>query len=256
MDIAYLIEHPEALDLSTLQQLQKLVEAYPFYHTARLLLVKNAHRLQHECYEAELRKAAILLPDRQPLFDLAKAKDYEFPQRPAQKVTPPSSDRMAALIDNFLDAKTATESGTPRMTAADPSADYMSYLFQQESIAATVAAQYGCEAPPPLENPHDRTQSLIEQFMAQPAEQRIQLAEPLSSSESSTAHHEVNDQDELRVEECYSESLAKICIQQGRYDRAIEIITQIHLNNPRKSAYFADQIRFLQKLAINNKYKS
>lgn len=45
-----------------------------------------------------------------------------------------------------------------------------------------------------------------------------------------------------------SESLAKIMIKNGNYQKAIEIITEISLNNPKKSVYFADQIRFLKKL--------
>jgi hypothetical protein len=45
-----------------------------------------------------------------------------------------------------------------------------------------------------------------------------------------------------------SESLAKIFIKQGRYERAFEIISDLNLNYPEKSVYFADQMRFLQKL--------
>ncbi len=45
-----------------------------------------------------------------------------------------------------------------------------------------------------------------------------------------------------------SESLAKSYIRQGRYRRAYEIISELNLNNPEKSVYFADQLRFLQKL--------
>ena len=160
MDIAYYLDHPEALDDSTFHQLSKLVEEYPYYHAARLLLVKNAHKLQHESYEHELRKAAILLPDRKPLFDLAKAKEYEIPQKPVRKPAAPAKDRVAALIDGFLDKQKEGADSPTRMPTADPSADYMSYLFQQEAIAATVAMQYGVEAPPPLEQPTDRTQSL------------------------------------------------------------------------------------------------
>ena len=37
MDIAYYLDHPEALDDSTFHQLSKLVEEYPYYHAARLL---------------------------------------------------------------------------------------------------------------------------------------------------------------------------------------------------------------------------
>ena len=45
-----------------------------------------------------------------------------------------------------------------------------------------------------------------------------------------------------------SESLAKVLIKNGNYQKALEIITEISLNNPKKSVYFAHQIRFLKKL--------
>ena len=48
-----------------------------------------------------------------------------------------------------------------------------------------------------------------------------------------------------------SESLAKIFIKQGKYAKALEIIKNISLKFPEKSIYFADQIRFLQKLILN-----
>jgi len=52
-----------------------------------------------------------------------------------------------------------------------------------------------------------------------------------------------------------SESLAKIFIKQHRYERAYEIISNLSLNFPEKSVYFADQLRFLQKLIKNQQYQ-
>ena len=49
-----------------------------------------------------------------------------------------------------------------------------------------------------------------------------------------------------------NESLAKIYIKQRRYNKAYEIILHLYLNNPKKSIYFADQLRFLRKLMLNS----
>ena len=50
-------------------------------------------------------------------------------------------------------------------------------------------------------------------------------------------------------------TLAKIYIRQQRYEKALEIMRKVNLNNPKKSAYFADQIRFLQKLIVNKNHQ-
>ena len=53
----------------------------------------------------------------------------------------------------------------------------------------------------------------------------------------------------------FTETLARIYIKQGRYSKALEIITRLNLDYPKKNRYFADQIRFLEKLIINNNKK-
>ena len=66
---------------------------------------------------------------------------------------------------------------------------------------------------------------------------------------------EENEKDsENDIEESYfTETLARIYIKQGRYSKALEIIQRLSLNYPKKNAYFADQIRFLEKLIANSK---
>ena len=68
---------------------------------------------------------------------------------------------------------------------------------------------------------------------------------------------QINDETASHSEEGYfTATLARIYVKQGRYSKALEIIKRLNLNYPKKSAYFADQIRFLEKLIINNKKNS
>lgn len=53
-----------------------------------------------------------------------------------------------------------------------------------------------------------------------------------------------------------TESFAKILIKNQNYTKALQIIQELNLNNPEKSVYFADQIRFLKKLIINQRKQS
>lgn len=52
-----------------------------------------------------------------------------------------------------------------------------------------------------------------------------------------------------------SESLAKIYIKTHRYEQAYEILNGLSLRFPEKSSYFADQLRFLRKLILNERRK-
>lgn len=49
------------------------------------------------------------------------------------------------------------------------------------------------------------------------------------------------------------EEQVRLLIHDAKYSEAIEILKQLNLINPKKSIYFADQIRFLEKIVENLK---
>lgn len=53
-------------------------------------------------------------------------------------------------------------------------------------------------------------------------------------------------------ESIFTESLAKIYIKQGQYEKALHIFEKLNLKYPEKNTYFADQIRFLTKIIQNS----
>ncbi len=66
----YYINNPKELNESSLSDIQELVDEYPFFQTARLLLLKNLHQLDHIRFEPELKRSVLYIPDRTRLFEL------------------------------------------------------------------------------------------------------------------------------------------------------------------------------------------
>ena len=101
-----------------------------------------------------------------------------------------------------------------------------------------------------------RGQDLIDSFIQKQSEQPVSVGiseTPAVSAPDADANDPVAGEE--LDESCFTETLAKIYIKQHRYEKALEIIKKLSLNYPKKNAYFADQIRFLEKLIINAKSK-
>lgn len=92
MDLAYLIAHPQELNQETLYDLRRLVAIHPTYHAARILFLQNLFLLHDSTFDQELRRAALLVPDRRVLFDLTHtitnlASEKASPATPQPGVT-------------------------------------------------------------------------------------------------------------------------------------------------------------------------
>ena len=78
MDLTRLIEHPEQMNKETLYELRSLTALYPYYQTARLLMLQNMYLLHDSSFDEELRRAAIYITDRKKIFELVEAPHYQL----------------------------------------------------------------------------------------------------------------------------------------------------------------------------------
>ena len=258
MDLVRLIEHPELMNKETLYELRNLVALYPYYQTARLLLLQNMYLLHETSFDDELRRAAIYITDRKTLFNLVEASHYhiktaaekmEEEAREAQR-SEQSNNRTLSIINEYLestpkDSHNEDDDTGRKPTPADAAVDYVAYLLKTES-------QEDKEAE--ADRPQMKGQDLIDSFINDNGG-KIQLQDkPTYKPETEDEEDKQNEQNDYD-EGYFTETLAKIYIKQGRYSKALEIIQRLNLNYPKKNAYFADQIRFLRKLILNEKGK-
>ncbi|MFW5599378.1 MAG: tetratricopeptide repeat protein [Bacteroidales bacterium] len=232
LSLTELIEHPERLSKETLYPLRELVAKYPCFHSARLLFLQNLFLLHDPSFGEELRRAAVCLPDRKVLFSLIEADNY--------KHQPNAAKQPLSTTDEPLRPQ-------HRHTPAEAAVDYTAFLLQMDDIVPS-QPQQTAERPE-----QSRTAGIIDNFI-QNASEGIQLQEEVEYvPETDSSGEEASNGGE---ESFFTMTLAKIYIKQGRYEKALEIIRKVNLNNPKKNSYFADQIRFLQKLIVNSKHQN
>ena len=244
------IQHPETLNRDTLYELRNLLARYPYFQSLRLLYLKNLYILHDISFGGELRKAVLYIADRRQLFRLIEGDRYDVQARkkgvPLTEVLKdePSVDRTLALIDAFL--STVPEEVTAR-TSFDYSMDYTSFLLEE-----TPATEQPAEETPKLKG-----FELIDDFIEKSESDSPLCMKPLREEmpSSPTSSDELTEEETMKEEEeddsYFTETLAKIYVKQQRYSKALEIIKKLSLKYPKKNAYFADQIRFLEKLIIN-----
>ena len=128
MEIAELINHPERLDRDTLYELRSLLALYPYFQTARVLMLQNLYLLHDPTFDEELRRAAIYITDRKVLFQMIEAGHYQL--RGLKKSAGSGSrkalsadsrdSRTLSLIDDFLDSLPKDDDPASRKRSASP----------------------------------------------------------------------------------------------------------------------------------------
>jgi hypothetical protein len=251
MEITELINHPEKMDRNTLYELRSTLAQYPYFQTARLLMLQNLYILHDASFDEELRKSAVYITNRKTIFNIVEAAHYQLKgnsQQEGKNKTENNSSRTVTLIDTFLNSipeEENNEKKTRKPTPADAAVDYVAYLLQTEN---------GNEED---EKPTMKGQDLIDTFLKQ-ENGRILLNKLTNDDTQPEVSSEQNDteQKDDSEEEYFTETLARIYIRQGRYNKALEIIGRLSRKYPQKNTYFADQMRFLEKLIINSKNTS
>lgn len=265
--------HTDAsFDSATLEQLKARVEHYPYYQTARLLYLQALQQHEERSVADELQRASLFVADRSSLFFLTHADAVttspvsqhieqmqtaqreptaEEPSMPAPEkeeapepeaiVNPQEPQQAQQATASVEEVPEPTPQKPRRLTAVDAATDYVAYMLQNEQD----------EAPQPrtATTQTSHTEQLIDNFIEHSSERISLSATPTRLPDIATTDGPQTGNDE----DYFTETLSRIYIKQGRYEQAIEIIRKLMLDYPKKNSYFADQIRFLEKLIINNK---
>ena len=238
-ELYQLIADPDTLSETTLPDLKQIVDDFPCFHAVRLLYLKNLAVVEDLRLHVEIKKMAIHIPDRMKLYKLVEGERYKKPAKTVEK------EKSFDVVEHFL-SQIEEQERTPadQVLLFEPSSsvDYMQWLLADDQKSETPQAGF-------------QHQELIDSFIELKSERsrRKPKMEPSKSDHDLNTTIEEEKNDKSLDSSYFTETLAHVYIKQKRYEKALEIIKTLSLKYPEKNIYFADQIRFLEKLIIHTK---
>ena len=269
------INNPDLMGSDTLEELRSIILRYPYFQTAWLLYIKNLYLIKHPSFKDELRRGALYVADLSVLFYFVEGNSFSFPKseyKESEKQV--ANDRTLDLINRFLseipnDKGLSSELSIP----VDSVMDYSSLLLLNSAENGRKEVD---NTALPLKG-----QALIDDFIEKSESGMLSPGNNMTDAVGNgNEKDEFSDEDLVVIDDdnnagqvddamdgnaeiadetgddnYLTETLAKIYVKQQRYDKALEIIKKLNLKYPKKNAYFADQMRFLERLIINAKSK-
>lgn len=203
---------------------EELFRKYPYYIYPAIKALADADPAERKTL---LRRIAAGVGPMEALRTIAGVDPEEFRNfyGDADKPELSTDDTISLFIDKFAPEERAAEKperAEEVVPIAPPVVDYAAMMLDSDTADTA-------------DMPDDDTLSMLNAFLG-------------ASAKSSTAETPQKKVETPPHQEPLSEGLAKIMVKNGNYRKALEIITEINLKNPKKSIYFADQMRFLRKL--------
>ncbi|MFZ4581983.1 MAG: hypothetical protein ACOYM7_04950 [Paludibacter sp.] len=217
-----LLKHPEDCTLDILPDIKELSEQYPYFAHAHILLAKIKHNINDIQSTAYTNKASIYTAEKSNLFY------YIYPTA-AILAEPQRIERDTHQSGNYFEMIEKVE------TAGGDTKQSLKSLA--ERLKASREAFQG-------KAKEEKTVYLIAPEPNQEERKSIQIPTP--------DYFVIEDKPSI-LEDQITEEYAKKLIIDKKYTEAIVILNQLNLIYPKKSIYFADQIRFLEKILVNKK---
>ncbi len=231
-----------------------LTKRYPFSQPLQMLALKLIGQFKPLDLKEELTDRVVYINDRPNLYNILNVQHLSWAQKKNDKAQTRDTECNSRfdLIDDFLN-----------QTSQDPFPEQLDDLLPKVEDVLTVDYAQSLLAQPDFSDTKEdpkgsvsATDSMIEKFID------LDSKGPESILIPDTAKDNVKDENKrsegsleslIQHEAFLTESLAKIYIKQKKYAKALEIIKKLSLKYPEKNVYFADQIRYLEKIIINIK---
>ncbi|MFT3754011.1 MAG: hypothetical protein QM800_14420 [Paludibacter sp.] len=209
-----LVKQPELVASHHASDLKELIDLYPYFAPARLFYAKALQQSGSVLFAGNLKFSLLYTANRRWLYY------YIYPDKKVSS-EPYRREKTSKSAGDYFDLVNSVESkgGDSKQTLKN--------LAERLRSARALVASGTMQSGKVIRDEKTDTRPVQQEF--------VPVNVILSDAKD------------------FTEDKAKKMIQERKYMEAIEILKALNLNNPKKSIYFADQIRFLEKVIANSK---
>ena len=239
-----LLENKTQIQQSETAELKTIVDEFPYFQSARSLYLKGLKNIDSFKYNKELKITAAHTTDRTVLFHFITSEEFNFKkedihQQIKEKISDniksetPSSDIVEETVLKGVEKETEAELEIGKPIAFTTSENYSFNQWLQLAAKKPIIRELKKAAPVA------KKEVIIENFI-----QNNPKIQPLPKGKNLSVSVTKNKQDASLM----TETLAKVYLEQKKYENAIQAYRILSLKYPEKSGFFADQIKRIQIL--------
>lgn len=259
------IKNPKELESESIRELSRTEETYPFFQTVKLLTLKHSFLYNQSGYHSLLEQVAPYITDRRIIYELIYPleepeilsnennreeplppevtldinKEYLKPEKDESALTSEPTSSLLSIDDENVSSEIdmtqdIEETNIYEMFPDILEIDEVKKADTQHAHTEEVAVN----ADGSLAT--DNNKILIDKF--------IRESPRLVPREEEHTQEDISESSISEHEGFFTETLAKIYLKQGYYNKAIFTYEKLILKYPEKSDYFAGQIEEIRKL--------
>ena len=261
VEFTYLLQNPESIDALKTQQLEEVITEYPYFQSARAIQLKGLKKTHSFKYNQALKKTASYTIDRRVLFEFITSQIFiDFSKKEdviIKEVEDFDADSLKTLHKKITDtveneAISMERSNMPKQEIEEKAAEILGIgkpiqFTSSEPHSFNEWMQLISQKPINREvksleiskKSHDNSH-LIDTFIKSkpkisPINKYLKITD--ISLDSSTENISL-----------MTETLAKVYLEQKKYENAIKAYHILSLKYPEKSGFFADRIKAIKIL--------
>ena len=269
-DFTHLVNKPDTINERQNDSLEKIIEEFPYFQSARVLRLKHLYNQDSFKYNYALKVAAAFTTDRSILFDFITSDNFVtiqnrlYDQKIAELLDFDVVGMEVVTYDKSISVNTLEQSIISSINEADGAKDLVEeklnigkplefsqnekHSFQEWLQLSRLSPIERTPQPKADHNPVEDAEKrkkleLIDKFI----ENNPKIPPIKKEISAMVIEPKIEDKSYLMTE-----TLARVYLEQRKYSKAIQAYEILILKYPEKSSFFADRISDIKNLQQNN----